>query len=355
LAVLLDTAVFAPDERARAWSDAVSRLFFPASLRTLTSEPYDARAVLHQIGPIGVFRIRADPSVISRTAEAVAAGDPRVLAIALALRGRLVVTQGERTATFGPDEMSSWQTSAPMTVHAPEPFDLVVVAIPRTLLGPSAERLCRGTARRIATTDSTGAIAAGLLRSLWRELDGARVFAGREALAESVVCMAQALFADVAVQEPARSPLGRALVPAIKAHIERNVGDPHLGPQEIACAHAISTRYLHKLFAGEERTLCQWILHRRLERARRDLVDPELHGEPIMEIAHRYGVTNAAYFSRVFRAAYGCTPTQLRDAYATRGPAVDAGAQPATAAGSGTVAMSRSGPRKEMLAGNAGR
>ena len=314
MAVLVDTAAVAPEERARVWSDAVPQYFFPASLRLLTDEPYAGSAVVHDIGPIRVFRIRAGPSIVSRTPAAVAAGDPRVIAVALSLRGRLVVTQGERTATFGPHEISSWETSAPMTVSAPEPFDLVVFAIPRALMGPSAERLCRGTARTIATTDSTGAIAAPFLLSLWRELDRARVPAGREALAESVVGVARALLAGTEELAP-QSTLGRALVPAIKAHIERHLDDPGLAPRDIARAHAISTRYLHKLFAREERTLCQWILHRRMERARRDLLDPELRGEPIMEIARRYGLTNAAYFSRVFKSTYGCTPRELRSAY----------------------------------------
>jgi AraC-like DNA-binding protein len=283
---------------------------------TVLTPGFAGSASVHAVGPIPVFHIRGDASVVSRTPAAVAAGDPRMLAIALALRGRLVVSQDGRTATFGPEELSSWQTSAPMTVRAPEPFDLVVFAIPRTLLGPSAERICRCTARRIATADSTGAIAGLFLRTLWHELDRAGVPVGREALAESVVGVARALFADVAAEAPAaRSALGRALVPAIKAHIECHLADPGLGPADIARAHAISTRYLHKLFAGEERTVCQWILHRRLERARRELLDPELRGDPIMDIAGRCGMTNAAYFSRVFRAAYGCTPRELRAAY----------------------------------------
>jgi AraC-like DNA-binding protein len=316
MAVLIDTSTAAPEERARAWSDAVPQFFFPASLRVLTAEPFAASASLHMVGPIPVFRIRGDPSVVSRSTAAVASGDPRVLVIALALRGRHVVTQDGRTASFGPEEISSWQTSAPMILHAPEPFDVVAFAIPRVLLGPSAERLCRCTARTIATTGSTGAIAAPFLRTLWHELDRASVPAGLEALAESIVGVARALFADVAAEQPVRrSALGRALVPAIKAHIERHLHDPRLGPADIARDHAISTRYLHKLFAAEERSLSQWILHRRLERARRELLDPELRGEAIMEIAGRCGITNAAYFSRVFKRTHGCTPRELRAAY----------------------------------------
>jgi AraC-like DNA-binding protein len=51
---------------------------------------------------------------------------------------------------------------------------------------------------------------------------------------------------------------------------------------------------------------------RRLERCARDLLDPALAHEPIGEIAARWGITNPAHFSRLFRAQFGLSPSEYR-------------------------------------------
>jgi AraC-like DNA-binding protein len=75
----------------------------------------------------------------------------------------------------------------------------------------------------------------------------------------------------------------------------------------------VSIRYLHKLFETQEATVAEWIRRRRLERCRRDLLDPALRALPVNAIAARWGLLNAAHFSRAFRAAaYGATPGEYR-------------------------------------------
>jgi AraC-like DNA-binding protein len=55
-----------------------------------------------------------------------------------------------------------------------------------------------------------------------------------------------------------------------------------------------------------------WIRRRRLERCRRDLLDPALRAQPVGVIAARWGLTEPAHFSRLFRAAYGVPPVAYR-------------------------------------------
>jgi AraC-like DNA-binding protein len=62
--------------------------------------------------------------------------------------------------------------------------------------------------------------------------------------------------------------------------------------------------------------VADWIRRRRLERCARDLLDPALRGEPVGAIGARWGLTNPAHFSRVFRAAYGVPRAEYRRAYA---------------------------------------
>jgi AraC-like DNA-binding protein len=55
-----------------------------------------------------------------------------------------------------------------------------------------------------------------------------------------------------------------------------------------------------------------WIRERRLERCRRDLLDPVLAERPVSAVAARWGLTDPAAFSRLFRAAYGVPPLEYR-------------------------------------------
>lgn len=96
------------------------------------------------------------------------------------------------------------------------------------------------------------------------------------------------------------------------AFIEERLGDPSLSPAAIAAAHFISLRYLHRLFEGEQTTVADWIRRRRLERCRRDLLDPALRDRPVSAVAARWGLPSAAHFSRLFRAAHGVPPAEYR-------------------------------------------
>jgi AraC-like DNA-binding protein len=56
----------------------------------------------------------------------------------------------------------------------------------------------------------------------------------------------------------------------------------------------------------------------RLERSRRDLLDPRLAGRSIAAAAFDCGFGDLSGFNRAFKDAYGITPTELRTTPAVR-------------------------------------
>jgi AraC-like DNA-binding protein len=100
----------------------------------------------------------------------------------------------------------------------------------------------------------------------------------------------------------------------VRAFIEARLPAPDLSPATVAAAHHISVRYLHRLFDDETHSVAGWIRQRRLERCRANLLDPSLAGRSVAGIAARWGFTNAAHFSRLFRDAYGLPPGEYRQA-----------------------------------------
>jgi AraC-like DNA-binding protein len=98
----------------------------------------------------------------------------------------------------------------------------------------------------------------------------------------------------------------------VRHYIETNLGSPELSPTQIAAAHFISTRHLHGLFREKGTTVSTWIRERRLENCRRDLIEPLNAHLSVGAIAARWGFVEAAHFSRVFKAAYEMSPSELR-------------------------------------------
>ena len=97
-----------------------------------------------------------------------------------------------------------------------------------------------------------------------------------------------------------------------QSYIDARLGDPGLNPDELARACFISTRYLHRVFETAGLSVCDFIRSARLDRCRRDLVDPAFADQPISAIASRWGLPSAPHFSRLFRKAYGCSPREFR-------------------------------------------
>ena len=130
---------------------------------------------------------------------------------------------------------------------------------------------------------------------------------------DALVALVRAVHSqDAGRPDAGRAVSGTVLLEQVKAHIEARLGDPGLGPDALARAHYVSTRYLQKQFAADGLTVSGWIRMRRLEACRRDLCDPALAREPISQVARRWALANPAHFSRLFRETYGCTPSELR-------------------------------------------
>jgi AraC-like DNA-binding protein len=311
--LLIDTALVPQNERVNYWSEASWDAYHPLEIRS-REERFSARMWGCELGPLAFFRIAAAANTMRRTAEEVAAGDPDCVHFSVMLHGRLSVTQDGRTAVVGRGDILSYETSKPVVARADSPFEALVVKLPRELLGGQAARISRLTAVRIPGSDGLPRVAVPFLRGLAYGLeDGTIVPSDPVHLAECVLDLALGVYAGRSLGRSAGgSRSGTEILANVKAFIEANLGDPNLDPEQIARASFISTRYLHKLFEAEGVSVCQWIRKARLERCRRDLLDPSLGDHTILAIASRWGLPGAQHFSRLFRTAYGCTPSDFR-------------------------------------------
>ena len=130
-----------------------------------------------------------------------------------------------------------------------------------------------------------------------RHLDDSDVAANIR-LSTAVMDVIGAALAAPSDRSSALPPESRSttLLLSIKAFIERELPNPALTPSGIAAEHHISVRYLQKLFEAQGETVTGWIRRRRLERSRRDLLDPRLRARPVAAIGARWGFADATHF-----------------------------------------------------------
>ncbi|MCL1900744.1 MAG: AraC family transcriptional regulator [Promicromonosporaceae bacterium] len=95
-------------------------------------------------------------------------------------------------------------------------------------------------------------------------------------------------------------------------YITTNHHEHELTPAAIAERFGVSTRTLHRLFEGEDRTVCGWIAHERLRTALARLADPRCSQATLEEVAEMCGYGSALALRRAVFAATGATPSELR-------------------------------------------
>jgi AraC-like DNA-binding protein len=100
---------------------------------------------------------------------------------------------------------------------------------------------------------------------------------------------------------------------AIKDDIEAHLANGDLSPGAVAKREQISDSYIRKLFEGEGTSFSQFVLGRRLERARRMLTERRSLHRSVAAIAFDAGFGDLSYFNRTFKRRYGLTPSDVRD------------------------------------------
>lgn len=290
---------------------AVSESFVP--LQVTAAHPDGFRGMIRGAGVDGVHvtDVRAAAHVVERTPALIARGDQPFFKVSLMLTGRGILIQDGREAVLEPGELAVYDTSRPYSLVFDDEFRTMVVMFPRHLITLPPDLVGELTAVRISGTEGLGAVVAPYLRQLAVNLDQLAGAAGSRLAASAVDLVTTVFTRELGLDEAAADPR-RALVQRIRAHIDRNLASTDLSPASIAAAHFISTRHLHGLFQDQGMTVSTWIRTRRLERCRRDLIDPAYAGRPVAAIAARWGFVDAAHFSRAFKAAFAVSPGEYR-------------------------------------------
>jgi AraC-like DNA-binding protein len=303
-----------PRTRLEYFRHVVADTIVPFGLHIDGDRDLRAEILTGPFGAVHITKVSAPPMTAFRTARLIRVSDPELFKIDVQVRGHTVFAQGDREAALAPGDFTLMDLSRPCRLaDRDDEHEVLAVKFPHAALGLRHNELERLTAVPISGRDGLGASISSLARHLGRHLndygptEGARLATALMDLL--VVALAGRLDRLAAVAPASRR---RALLASVQSFIDRRLGDPELSPSAVAAAHHISLRQLYRLFDAQPMGVAGWIRQRRLERCRRDLLDPAFAHWSVSAIAARWGLMDAAHFSRAFRAAYGLPPLEYR-------------------------------------------
>jgi AraC-like DNA-binding protein len=313
---VFDSAMIAAAERLEAWREITATSLLPTQLDVADPAAFVARLDVMPLGAAQVASMTYTALSSRRTARDIHRSDPEYYHVGLTRTGRQGLTQNGSSVVLHQGDLVLYDSSRPFEalVGADCPTQTVQLQIPRSMLPLRERRVSDLCAVALPKADGVGHVLAAFLTSL---ADGRTRCTARDTqrLESIAVDLATAMLAHHLERDspPLRSPT-HTLYLQILAFIDDNLHNPDLPPATIAAAHRICLRYLHRIFKDHHHvSVATHVRTRRLDRARRDLIDPRLGHLTIAAVARRWGFVRPADFSRDFRRHTGIAPGDYRN------------------------------------------
>jgi AraC-like DNA-binding protein len=305
------------DSRVEQVQAAASRVFAPMRITPTGPGPFQRTFKCASAGGIVITRITLGPCTVSRPQRLITSTDRELVKIGLHSTGRGVLEQDGRQCELMPGNLVNYVTERPYELTFREPFETIVIGVPKGLLSVRSDLLRRCTALSVPTDSGAPHAVAGFMLSVAQELGASDEFTGNgwPYLADAMVSMVLSELSEV--------PTDRDddLADKILAYCLMRLPDPDLSVASVARAHHMSVRQVHKLFECRDITLSAWIRRKRLGRIKRDLADPALSHRTVAAIAMKWGWFSAPHLSRALKAEFGCTAAEIRRTASTFGVA----------------------------------
>jgi AraC-like DNA-binding protein len=286
---------------------ALSGALVPLRVKARADSQFRVDLAHTRIGPVVAARVRGSAHTVSREASQIASTDPDLVVVTLHRSRSARVAQDDRCARVSPGDLVALDTTRAFQLAVAECCDVVVLGLPRGMLGSHADRIARSTAVPVRSDTAVRTLISAFLTGLGdntQHLSTTNIH-----LAEAVASL---LIAALAGTTPQHVEVASTLTDRILAATLADLGDPALCAAAMARRHGISPRHLHNLLSQRGHTFAAWARQQRLRRIHHDLCDPSLAGRTAAAIAARWGIHDARHLGRALRREYGQTAAEIR-------------------------------------------
>jgi AraC-like DNA-binding protein len=300
-------------DRLSYWVEAVCDTYVQLDCETPQRDrSFRGTIEANQLATLGLSRVTSSPQWVRRTPAKIARATEDYFLVSIQTAGHGKIVQDGRVATLAPGDFALYDSTRPYELIFDEPFQQHVLQLPGAVLRGRLRDTEALTARKVCGDRGAGHLMIGMINTLAADID--TLEAGSvAAIAESVEnILVAGLCSLPGAADPVVSQLTAFHRDQIKAYVLQHLRDPQLSVNAIAAHLRLSPSTVYRAFAGEPCSLQTWIWNQRLDGAKREICDPALGNRTITEIAFGWGFNDAAHFSRIFRARFGCSPRELR-------------------------------------------
>ncbi|GHC20178.1 AraC family transcriptional regulator [Gemmobacter nanjingensis] len=304
------TALTAPAQRAVHWNRVIAETYFPLHLTYRDARSFTGTLERREMGQVSLSRLCTEPLQYERLPDHISHTREEEYLVTIPRRSPVEFHQLGRQVRCDPGGFILERGDEPYRFSYGAANELTVLKISKRMLAEKLRDPDRFCARIIDAGSGLPALFSammGQLQVLPETEARAAAILGRQ----TVEVLALALEGNTEDGEAGvRTAVRAGHLRRAEHVIRQNLSNTALSPEYVADACGISKRYLHELFSDTNKTVSQFIREERLIAAR-DVIGASRH-LPMAEIAYRFGFSDQAQFSRLFKALFGLTPTDWR-------------------------------------------
>lgn len=297
------------------WRSLMRQHFALSAGRPGVEGRFDAELTVSPLGDVTVFAMSAPQQRWTRARRHLRSDPHDEFVLTLMLSGSGCLEQAGNQAVQRAGVISIFDTSKPYDYT--QCGETLCVEIPRQLLlsrlaGPIPLAVPFSTERPL------GRLLLEVIRTTARgEVPSARP--SGSLVGSSLINLAAAVF-ESGAEQTSVSPTFVSAVPIerVRQYVRAHLGEPSLRLESIAHATALSARTITRLFAAEGTTPMRWVWQERLAASYRALREPD--GISVTDVAFANGFSGLSHFSRVFKARYGSSPSEIGRSLVAAGP-----------------------------------
>jgi AraC-like DNA-binding protein len=291
------------------WCDKLNEHFYPLDCsRPDKLQSFAGSIASRRIGEARIDIIECSRMRYSRRSEHTQQGPSDDLHFFTLLEGRGQILQLGRQAALNCGDLCFYGGDIPFTLQLDGPYRALVCSVPRHVVSSRVAGLDRALGMVMDRRSSLVMLAIGATADAAR-LDMSLGDATQRRLGMSLVDIL-AVAAEVELTKRINeSSRAGALLNRIKQFMLDRLEDTELDVQTISSALHVGPRTVQRLFAAEGTTTMRWLWEQRIAASQRALINGELRR--VTDAAIRFGFTNFSHFSKVFKATYGISPSQL--------------------------------------------
>ena len=304
------TSATEPQHRSSKWNAVVNESYFPLELSFRDPIHFNGQLSRKSFGHVCMSRLISDPLSYERRKAHIREAREEEYLITLPRATSVEFRQLGREVRCDPGGFIIERGDEPYRFLYENPNDLFVLKVGRRALEERVRQPDRFCARVLNATSGTAGLFASMVNQAQTELDALGPAASETIGRHLLELLSLALDETADASTSNLSAVRSAHIARVERFIRENLKNADLSPDMIAEKCGISKRYLHDLFKDVNGTVSQQIRDQRLIAARDRLASaPNLS---IAEVSYRFGFTDQAQFSRLFKNKFGTTPSAFK-------------------------------------------